>query len=302
MKRFTLLLVLFLSLLSNVVYSQLYSFKNYNYKEGLSYSNIQDIVQTDDGNIWLASEEGGLIKFNGKTFQEIQYNNLNLNNIVSISKAKDNSLFFASKNKGIYKIGNGKTNLVYQNKRQSSNYSGVFSLNNGMVFVFNKTILIYKGDKIVSQKRLSSKFDEIKPFEFIPIKNGGILLTNIGGFYISEKTNEISFLSNYTNELENKVFKTGYFKQSKIHLFTENLEEYCEILINENGNFENKSSFKSQSPLWNNDKVTASTYIAATDKYYLVSKNGIIYTFKNVKFHEIQSNTNEKPVSCSKVI
>ena len=141
MKRLLSLLFLLFSISSQVVLGQLYSFKNYNYKEGLAFSNVKDIVQTDDGNIWLASEEGGLIKFNGKSFQEIQENNYNLSNTVSVCKAKDNSVFFASKDQGIFQLIDGKINLIYQNKRQSSTFSGVYAFNNALVFVFNKSTI-----------------------------------------------------------------------------------------------------------------------------------------------------------------
>lgn len=302
MKRLLRLLFLLFSISSQVVLGQLYSFKNYNYKEGLAFSNVKDIVQTDDGNIWLASEEGGLIKFNGKSFQEIQENNYNLSNTVSVSKAKDNSVFFASKDQGIFQLIDGKINLIYQNKRQSSTFSGVYAFNNAMIFVFNKTILVYRDNKIISQKRLSSKFDEITPYDFIISENGGILLTNLGGFYISERTNEISFLNNYINDIDDKIYRTGYFNNRKFLLFDEGLNHYSEITVDSKGNFENINNYKINSPLWNNDAVSTSTFIKSKDKYYIVSKNGIIYTFNKDGFTEIKSNTNEKPVSCNKVI
>ena len=302
MKRLLSLLFLLFSISSQVVLGQLYSFKNYNYKEGLAFSNIKDIVQTNDGNIWLASEEGGLIRFNGKSFQEIQENNYNLTNTVSISKAKDNSIFFASKNKGIFQLIEGKINLIYQNKRQSSKFSGVYALNDAMVFVFNKTILVYRDNKIISQKRLSSKFEEITPYEFIASKNGGILLSNLGGFYISQRTNEISFLSNFINDKENKVYKTGYFNKDKFTLFDEGLSYYSDIIVNAEGNFEAINNYQINSPLWNNDAASTSTYISSNEKYFIVSKNGILYNFNGEGFTEIKSNTNEKPVACNKVI
>ena len=299
------LFVFFITLFINLVSGQqLYSFKNYNYKEGLSYSDIHDVVQTKDGNIWLGTNEGGLIRFNGKNFQEYTSSkeNIQLSTIVSICKSENNNLIFATAKDGIFKYSKDGINLIYQNKRQATTYSGVYEIPNGAIFVYNKTISLYKNQKIISQKRLTSKFENIIPYQYIPLINGGVLLTNNGGFYISLKSNEISFLSDYTNSRENTLYKTGYFIQNKLFLFNDKLDHYSEITINNEGRFENENEYNITSPLWKNDEISSSTYVKVRGKYYLITKNGMIYNFLKGQFKEIISNTSEKPVNCHKVI
>lgn len=299
------LFVFFLTLFINLVNGQqLYSFKNYNYKEGLTYSNIHDVVQTKDGNIWLGTNEGGLIRFNGKTFQEYteSQDKIKLSNIVSICNSENNNLYFACKNTGVFKYSSEGIKLVYQNKRQATIYSGVFEIPKGAIFVYNKTISLYKSQKIVSQKRLTSKFDNIIPYQYIPLINGGVLLTNNGAFYISLKSNEISFLNDFTNEDEKNLYKTGYFSQGKLYLFDDKLNHYSEIIVTKDGEFDSKKEIETLSLLWNNDEISTSSFVTKRNKYYLISKNGNIYNFNKGKFSEIISNTSEKPVNCHKVI
>jgi len=55
--------------------AQLYTFKNYTHKEGLDYSNISGLTQTNDGLIYLGTNNSGLVKFEGKNFKELYFKN-----------------------------------------------------------------------------------------------------------------------------------------------------------------------------------------------------------------------------------
>ncbi len=50
-------------------FTQQFHFKQYSLEEGLSRSGVYDILQDRNGFLWVATEGGGLCKFDGKTFQ-----------------------------------------------------------------------------------------------------------------------------------------------------------------------------------------------------------------------------------------
>lgn len=63
------LLTICLSVLAFIGYSQQFHFKQYSLKEGLSRSGVYDIHQDKNGFVWVATEGGGLCKFDGKNFK-----------------------------------------------------------------------------------------------------------------------------------------------------------------------------------------------------------------------------------------
>lgn len=52
-------------------FSQQYSFKTYGVEDGLPVSTINDIVQDPTGFLWVATEGGGVVKFDGNLFQSV---------------------------------------------------------------------------------------------------------------------------------------------------------------------------------------------------------------------------------------
>ena len=65
---YRIFLILFLVLSVNTLWSQTYYFENYSVRQGLPNSKIYDILQDQDGYVWLASPSG-LSRFDGEDFK-----------------------------------------------------------------------------------------------------------------------------------------------------------------------------------------------------------------------------------------
>ena len=63
--KFTLI---FFLLMVATGHAQQYHFNIYSVEEGLPQSEVSDIIQTADGNLWLATGGAGICSFNGKEF------------------------------------------------------------------------------------------------------------------------------------------------------------------------------------------------------------------------------------------
>lgn len=61
-------LIFFLLIISSVE-AQKYNFKIYSVNEGLPQGQVHDMIQTNDGFIWIATNGGGLSRFDGHTFK-----------------------------------------------------------------------------------------------------------------------------------------------------------------------------------------------------------------------------------------
>ena len=66
--RISLVVFLLCSLLP-LSYGQQYNFRSYSLEEGLPQSQVQALIQDQQGNLWVGTNGGGLCRFNGKEFQ-----------------------------------------------------------------------------------------------------------------------------------------------------------------------------------------------------------------------------------------
>ncbi len=90
------LFLLILLTLPLSVLSQTYRFTNYSLVDGLSQSEVHDIIEDARGNLWFATRGGGINQFNGKTFKPFtSFDGLPHNNIQCIFE-HDNLLWIGT--------------------------------------------------------------------------------------------------------------------------------------------------------------------------------------------------------------
>jgi len=94
-------------LLPFAAFSQNYYFDNYNVQQGLAQSNIYDIIQDDDGYVWLGTA-GGVSRFDGVNF--VNYtteDGLADNGVKSIVQSRDGRIWLGHIGGGISRIKDG---------------------------------------------------------------------------------------------------------------------------------------------------------------------------------------------------
>ena len=75
-------------------YSQFYGYKNFNHKDGLTTNKINDIHQSSNGIIWLATDKG-IFQFDGNHFQSVPNQHANTS-ISGLDINKKGVLLFTS--------------------------------------------------------------------------------------------------------------------------------------------------------------------------------------------------------------
>jgi len=141
-----LLLFVTLFLFSTSAYSQRYAFINYSTSEGLPQSQVNTIIQDDDGYLWLGTF-GGLAKFDGKKFTSFGKSDGLLNNRITHVEIIDKQLYVGH-DKGIsYQCAidsfcpiNFPENFTSRNVTDIQLYKGeIYIATNGSgLFVLNK--------------------------------------------------------------------------------------------------------------------------------------------------------------------
>ncbi len=111
--KYLLLLTLLLHRLASI--AQEYNFINYNVQDGLPQSQVYDIFQDSKSYLWMATQGGGVAKFDGATFQTLtSKDGLPSNYINYIFEDQQNTIWFATKN-GIASYDHSKINWSQKN-------------------------------------------------------------------------------------------------------------------------------------------------------------------------------------------
>ena len=118
MRFFYRIIISFILLLSLSDWSnaQQYSFENFTIESGLSQSQILSVFQNDDGVMWFGTNNGGITKYDGNSFEYISdKDGLPDKIIFSISKDKSNHILIGTNNGLSVYDGKKYTNYTIKN-------------------------------------------------------------------------------------------------------------------------------------------------------------------------------------------
>lgn len=177
-----ILLIFFLICFSITTFSQQYFFKNYGVDEGISSSEIFDIIQAKDRTLWLATYFG-VSNFNGSEF--INYNKENglSGNIVrTVFEDSKNRIWIGFWSDGINYIENGKVHKIsgpilekYPSAIQ------FFETKDGTIWIFgSKAIMQYKNNEVTLVYTTKGPKDYAIPNDVIQTKDGIIWVATLG--------------------------------------------------------------------------------------------------------------------------
>jgi len=95
MKKLAKIFLFFSLILHESSYSQQYRFLTYSLEEGLPQSEVSDLLEDSRGLLWIATNGGGVARFNGKQFKVInQYDGLVHNRVKKIFEDSKKNLWF----------------------------------------------------------------------------------------------------------------------------------------------------------------------------------------------------------------
>lgn len=203
MKSFTIsfLLTPFFLLLSTFTFSQNSQLQNFNTKEGLPQSQVYDIVQDSIGYIWIATQGGGLAKFDGDKFTVFNEKDSLQSNFINSLLISNDSLFIGTfSGLSIYSKGKFKNH-------QSPKINKIISIDNQTILATEKGIFRYQNDSIhpvqsSTKINLSNITDIVK-------SNKLYLVSTLTGLWVLDsienpKNTEQLDTKHYTSLLEQK--------------------------------------------------------------------------------------------------
>lgn len=152
-KLVTILLLVFVGL---GAFAQQFHFKQYSLEEGLSRSGVYDILQDKTGFLWVATEGGGLCKFDGKSFKPYtRFNGLASEKIRVIFQDKEGIIWLGTTNGLTYFDGEDFISLTEEEDGIADNYiRSIAQDHEGNIWVGSNTgiSIIDSDEKGVSHK------------------------------------------------------------------------------------------------------------------------------------------------------
>ena len=234
MSRRTYILLSAFLLLANIQWAQLYTFNNYNHRDGLNTESTLSSVQDQDGYLWVGTDGGGLMRFDGKNFQEMgSLSSVNSFHVSSIIATHEKKIVFATLFDGIYSYSKNNYQFIYKPTRMGDTKS-ITQLDANYVLVAERAIQIItkKGVLVRSFHFPQSKTTELHQVLKVP---GAVLVFTSNGNYAVYKDKVVS-LNTWLGKHEiigNPIF--GSFQQNRLTLYHKDLQHCTEISLSNFG-------------------------------------------------------------------
>jgi len=139
------------------VHAQQFSLRNYTAVDGLPQSQVNAIVEDENGYLWIGTHGGGLARFDGKQFKT--YNTLDglLSNIITSLKIDARQNLWISHQYGISKFDGTKFKTFQSTQENPKRIRRIFELNDSIFFLMQSGSLgkiyhdsVYYWDKPIS--------------------------------------------------------------------------------------------------------------------------------------------------------
>ena len=187
------LFFLFIGLATNDAIAQRYSFVNYTTRNGLVQSNITDIKQDSNGNIWIGTQ-GGLSIFDGRKFTNFDDRDV-LQSLNILSILCDSA--------GMVWVGTGNGLLLYDHQFKTvfqpkdtiqARTSSLSSYGNLIYFICNNRIYEITKDRKIKPVYVNGDLENIAAFSAFDIHGNLWIITNTERVYrvTNKKVKEFS--------------------------------------------------------------------------------------------------------------
>jgi PAS domain S-box-containing protein len=274
----------------NLAVAQLYTFKNYGHKDGLSIASVTSILQNDNGTIWLGTDGAGIIRYDGYDFNELPTNKTNKDHHVSSIFQKGNEIIFSSIYKGLYSFKNGKYSILVPFTDNSGAFQYAFGSGKNIYYITTKGVFKYEYGTSKKLYSLNYLQEEFRVHNIIPLRTGIVILTNKGNFFLSGSTERLTSLNNWLHISRQgaSFVRFGYHSSDRLYLYDDRFSRKIEIILNEKDQIFKLERKDEASPLSEKEKITAfdgNEHGAA----FLTTQNDI-YKLTNNRFHLIAHN------------
>ncbi|MCC6699978.1 MAG: PAS domain S-box protein [Fluviicola sp.] len=268
--------------------TQLYTFKKYNHRDGLVTEFTLSSVQDRDGYLWIGTDGGGLMRFDGKRFMEVEpmkkHQPLHVSDVL---QSQDGSMYFATLYDGLYQLKNNKYQFIYKPQGIDGDIRRISLVDTSLILFTDRCIRLLSKNGKITKSYLFNKSTNVDYHQILKTPYYTIAFTSIGNFVI---TNKGIFHLNYWLK-QNKVSiqaDFGTFSKNSLQLIdTKNAKI---LTIKYSGYGKNIKSFYTKLEGSTLEGIAISKAISSPEACYIVLKNNRILKFTNKRIISIANN------------
>ncbi len=265
-------------------HAQLLTFKNFSHKEGLSMGAINCMNQSDDGYLWLGTDGAELIRFNGKSFEEIQFKDQDNNHHIRSISFEGKDVLFSSQFKGYFRYSqqSGKITPLISKTHPIGDRLELVKHNETYYFIGTRGIVCKKNGKEKFIKSFKGSIPLVI-YQKINTDHKVILTTNQGNFCLeNQKVTLLSDWLNLPSEVVNR-FRFGYQNQGKFTLFEPSCKNWIEAVFNSSGKLYSVKEYHQETRLSEDDPVIGFSFNITSKASILLTAKGQLFELNNLK-------------------
>lgn len=277
--------------LTEQAYAQLYTFRNYNHRDGLVMESVLSSAQDNAGYLWVGTDGAGLMRFDGTHFYEAGPRGKSFQYHVSaIYPHSDGSVYFTSLYDGVFRYAQRRYSLIYKSGNEDGDNVGISMIDSVLVLVNTQAISIITPQGKVLRKLQVPYNPGFKLIQLLQIPQGVIVITNAGNYFVHHR--RIDPLEKWCGNYLKGSFKAGcvLFSKNKLQLYNKTMKSKLELWLTNDGNiFSGRVSTtfpENQLPEGDSIHIIA----ARQQMAYLYTRKGNIYRLHNHRLSRIVKN------------
>lgn len=247
-------------------------------------------TQDGKGYLWVGTDGGGLMRFDGKKFSEVGPKGKNFQyHVSSMFPTTDDAIYFTTLYDGVFKYADDKYTFVYKPTRKDGSCQLVTMVDDLLAVVAEYSISIVSEQGVPIRKlHLNSR---LRVFQLLKIPQGILLFTNMGNFLI--RNGKIGKLDDLYRGVARKSFRPrfGTFRKNKLILYDEKVGTQLEMLLNNDGSV---FSGKLGPTNFDTDFIPGEHIVNVSERQttaYLLTDKGKIYRLANNRLQRIVNNS-----------
>jgi len=205
-------------------------------------------AQDSKGYLWVGTDGGGLMRFDGKKFFEVGPSGKSFQyHVSSIFPCSDGSVYFSSLYDGIFHYSAGRFKLIYRPVSYEGDCQYVTMVDSSLLLITQLCITIVSKDGKVIRKYLPKSPTTIDIRQVLKIPQGVLIFSSTGNFLV--RNNKITPLSSWYSSVKcpdfNPFFAT--FTRNKLVLYDSTVSRQLELVLTNDGRI---FSGKTQATSW----------------------------------------------------
>lgn len=274
--------------------AQLYTFRNYNHRDGLVMESVLSSAQDVRGYLWVGTDGAGLMRFDGAHFYEVGPSGKSFQYHIScIFPKTDGTVYFTSLYDGVFRYADNKYELVYKSE-DDGDYTSISMVDSLLVVVNTRAISIVSQKGQLLRKVYLPSHPDFHLTQILQIPQGVLIFSTAGNYFVHHQ--RIDKLGDWCGKYAGSDFSAGFgtFSRNKLTLFDQTLRRQVELVLTNDGHiFSGRGSAISLSDkLVPGDRVELA--VAGKDMAYVYTHEQEIFRLNNGKLTRIVENYSEK--------